>query len=169
MSSPETVLFPCPRCGIGRGAGGVPCKQCGWHPNAPIAPNPSPRAVKTRRTAQTQGSHGFLWTLVFLEIVACLAAWSIWLAILPLEDGRGFIPWGDPRLNERIGQALLFVVVTVGAGLILFCTSIVSIIVFAVALKTESGALKGAALLPLLASLPILIIGILVAFSLVVS
>jgi hypothetical protein len=34
MSSIEPVLFPCPNCGIGRGKGGVPCKQCGWDSNS---------------------------------------------------------------------------------------------------------------------------------------
>jgi len=34
MSSTEPVLYPCPRCGIGRGEIGVPCKHCGWDPDA---------------------------------------------------------------------------------------------------------------------------------------
>ncbi len=38
MSSSEPVLFPCPKCGAGRGKGGVPCKQCDWAPDAVHAP-----------------------------------------------------------------------------------------------------------------------------------
>ncbi len=45
MASSEPILFPCPRCGTGRGEGGISCKQCGWSPDAASTPaKPKPKS-----------------------------------------------------------------------------------------------------------------------------
>lgn len=148
MSSHEPVLFPCPRCGTGcgeGGEGGVPCKQCGWDPNAAIPPNSNSQVKATQGTPQANRKHGFLWTLVVLEIVACAIGWFVFAAAIS--------SWPQPSGQNDFGGMIngFFAIIAV---ILLFCTSIASLVVFAFTLKTNNGRLKLVALLPLLACLP---------------
>ncbi len=148
MSSPETVLFPCPRCGTGRGEGGVPCKQCGWDPNAPIAPNPDPREVKTRGMPQPQGNFGFLWARVILGIVACSISWC------SIIGGKS---WGKSlNLNTQQVQSIASGLLMFGGIFLLMFTSVYSTVLLGLTLalgkKGSSGALQIVALLLFLAS-----------------
>jgi hypothetical protein len=77
MTSPEPVLFPCPRCGTSRGEGGVACKQCGWDPNVVSTPT-KPKAEPYSKLAAT--IIGFLTLLPVAYIFFFFAVMLIFVA-----------------------------------------------------------------------------------------
>lgn len=57
MSSNKSELFPCPKCGTGRGQAEASCPNCGWNPN-PLPATPT-RIAPTKTKSHSSGHRTF--------------------------------------------------------------------------------------------------------------
>ncbi len=82
-SDSKSILFPCPRCGTGRGEGGLRCPSCGWHPDAIASVAPKPPVKPTARPYSMKVA-----TLIgCLTILPCAYIVLFFLAILGMVSG----------------------------------------------------------------------------------
>lgn len=88
----QPVLFPCPKCGTGRGRGGAACPGCGYEPE----PTSSTHCTNlpASKSSSTSSSGKYLWIFV--------------LCVLPIVAGFAIEFWAYTEEQRTAGRAKPF-------------------------------------------------------------
>ena len=69
----QPVLFPCPKCGTGRGRGGIACTGCGYEPEPTSSTHYSNLPASKSLETSASGKYWLIFVFCVLPIVAGLA------------------------------------------------------------------------------------------------